>query len=152
MRSNHLKTCLCCGIPTVGVASERTIMFTRHLTDVEKTDFFVDWGNGTSHRLLTQQDGMGFTVCHTMVRAGSESRLHRRHFEACYCIAGAGEVEDMSGQVHRIEPGTIYVLDEHDEHYLRADAASDMVLVSVFNPPLNGTERHVLGRDGGSAY
>ncbi len=73
-------------------------MFTRQLTDVEKTDFFVDWGNGTSHRLLTQQDGMGFTVCHTIVRAGSESRLHyRRHFEACYCIAGAGEVEDMSG-------------------------------------------------------
>ena len=58
----------------------------------------------------------------------------------------------MSGTVHRIEPGTIYVLDEHDDHYLRADAAGDMVLVSVFNPPLNGTERHVLGQDGGSAY
>jgi L-ectoine synthase len=96
---------------------------------------------------------MGFTVCHTVVRAGSESRLHYiRHFEACYCIAGAGEVEDMSGTVHRIEPGTIYVLDEHDEHFLRADAANDMVLVSVFNPPLKGTERHVLGQDGGSAY
>ncbi|TGT57809.1 L-ectoine synthase, partial [Mesorhizobium sp. M2E.F.Ca.ET.166.01.1.1] len=40
-------------------------MFTRQLADVEKTDFFVDWGNGTSHRLLTSQDGMGFTVCHT---------------------------------------------------------------------------------------
>ncbi|TGT19403.1 L-ectoine synthase, partial [Mesorhizobium sp. M4B.F.Ca.ET.172.01.1.1] len=43
-------------------------MFTRQLADVEKTDFFVDWGNGTSHRLLTSQDGMGFTVCHTVVR------------------------------------------------------------------------------------
>ena len=84
---------------------------------------------------------MGFTVCHTVVRAGSELRLHyRRHFEACYCIAGAGEVEDMSGVVHRIEPGTIYVLDEHDEHYLRADPASDMILVSVFNPP-SGRDR-----------
>ena len=119
-------------------------MFTRQLADVEKSDFFVNWGNGTSHRLLTQQDGMGFTVCHTVVRAGSESRLHyRRHFEACYCLAGA---------VHRIEPGTIYVLNEHDEHYLRADAAGDMILVSVFNPPLKGTERHALSEDGGSAY
>ena len=34
-------------------------MFTRQLADVEKSDFFVNWGNGTSHRLLTQQDGMG---------------------------------------------------------------------------------------------
>ena len=133
--------------------AEKAIMFTRQLADVEKSDFFVNWGNGTSHRLLTQQDGMGFTVCHTVVRAGSESRLHYvRHFEACYCIAGAGEVEDMSGAVHRIEPGTIYVLNEHDEHYLRADAAGDMILVSVFNPPLKGTERHALSEDGGSAY
>ena len=128
-------------------------MFTRNLRHVEKTDFYVDWGNGTSHRLLTQGDGMGFTVCHTIVRAGSESRLqYRRHLEACYCIAGSGEVEDMSGAVHRIEPGTIYVLDAHDEHYLRADPANDLILVSVFNPPLGGTERHSLDRGGGSAY
>ncbi len=38
-------------------------MFIRSLNDVESTDRFVDWGNGTSHRLLTQQDGVGFTVC-----------------------------------------------------------------------------------------
>jgi L-ectoine synthase len=128
-------------------------MFTRQLDDVEKSDFFVDWGNGTSHRLLTKRDGMGFTVCHTVVRAGSESRLqYRRHLEACYCISGSGEVEDMSGTIHRVEPGTIYVLDAHDDHYLRADATRDMVLVSVFNPPLEGTEKHALGGDGGSAY
>ncbi|RVD50281.1 L-ectoine synthase, partial [Mesorhizobium sp. M2D.F.Ca.ET.140.01.1.1] len=35
---------------------------------------------------------------------------------------------------------------------LRADAAGDMVLVSVFNPPLSGTERHSLSGEGGSAY
>jgi L-ectoine synthase len=128
-------------------------MFTRNLADVEKTNFFVEWGNGTSHRLLTLADGMGFTVCHTVVRAGSQSRLqYRRHLEACYCISGSGEVEDMAGVVHRVEPGTIYVLDAHDDHYLRADAGGDMVLVSIFNPPLAGTERHSLGHDGGSAY
>lgn len=128
-------------------------MFTRQLADVEKTDFFVDWGNGTSHRLLTRTDGMGFTVCHTVVRAGSESRLqYRRHLEACYCISGSGEVEDMSGVVHRVEPGTIYVLDAHDDHFLRADDAADMVLVSIFNPPLEGSEKHSLDREAGSAY
>jgi L-ectoine synthase len=127
-------------------------MFVRSLRDVEATDRFVDWGNGTSHRLLTRADGMGFTVCHTVVRAGSESLLqYRSHLEACYCIAGQGEVEDMEGNVHPVRPGDIYVLDRHDRHYLRA-GATDMVLVSVFNPPLEGTERHKLDDPSGSAY
>ena len=83
-------------------------MFKRSLDDVAATDFFVNWGNGTSHRLLTEADGMGFTVCHTVVAAGSESLLeYRRHLEACYCIAGEGEVEDMEGNVFPIRPGDI---------------------------------------------
>lgn len=128
-------------------------MFKRSLSDVEATDFFVEWGNGTSHRLLTQADGMGFTVCHTVVRADSESVLeYRNHLEACYCIAGEGEVEDMAGNVLPIRPGDIYVLDKNDKHYLRGGKETDLILVSVFNPPLTGTERHRLGGGQGSAY
>lgn len=128
-------------------------MFSRSLKEVESTDCFVEWGNGTSHRLLTEQDGMGYTVCHTVVRAGSESLLeYRNHLEACYCIAGRGEVEDMQGNVFPIEEGVIYVLDKHDKHFLRASKAVDMVLVSIFNPPLKGTERHQLNGEGSSAY
>lgn len=128
-------------------------MFKRSLTDIERTPFFVDWGNGTSHRMLTEQDGMGFTVCHTVVKAGSQSLLeYRNHLEACYCIAGEGEVEDMRGNVFPIKPGDIYVLDEHDRHYLRGGATTDLILVSVFNPPLKGTERHRLTGEQGSAY
>ena len=48
-------------------------MIIRELTAIEATDRFVDWGNGTSHRLLVEQDGMGFTMCHTIVRAGTET-------------------------------------------------------------------------------
>ena len=128
-------------------------MFTRNLKDVEGTEHHVDWGNGTSHRLLTRADQMGFTVCHTVVRAGSESLLqYRNHLEACYCIAGEGEVEDMAGRVTPIRPGDIYVLDQHDRHYLRGGRDSDLVLVSIFNPPLNGHERHDLENPDGSAY
>lgn len=128
-------------------------MFVRSLTDVETTDKFVDWGNGTSHRLLTQADQMGFTVCHTVVRAGTQSELHyRNHLEACYCIAGEGEVEDMDGHVYPIREGDIYVLDKHDRHFLRGGKETDLVLVSVFNPPLTGTERHNLNDPNGSAY
>lgn len=129
-------------------------MFVRSLREVEQSDCFVDWGNGTSHRLLTARDGMGFTVCHTIVRRGSQSLLeYKNHLEACYCIAGSGEVEDMQGKVYPINVGDIYVLNEHDKHYLRASADEDMVLVSVFNPPLKGTERHNLNDpDASSAY
>ena len=128
-------------------------MFVRSLNDVEKTDYFVDWGNGTSHRMLTEVDGMGFTVCHTVVKKGSESLLeYRNHLEACYCIGGEGEVEDMNGNVYPIKLGDIYVLNQHDKHYLRGGKDTDLILVSVFNPPLKGTERHNLKGDGSSAY
>lgn len=121
--------------------------------EVAGTRFHVDWGNGDSYRLLTRRDGMGFGICHTVVRAGTEALLeYRNHLEACYCIAGEGEVEDMEGNVHRIVPGTLYVLDQHDKHYLRGGRTSDLILVSVFNPPLEGTERHDLTNKGGSAY
>lgn len=128
-------------------------MYIRSLKDVEITDHFVDWGNGTSHRLLTQADGMGFTVCHTVVRKGTQSQLqYRNHLEACYCIGGEGEVEDMDGNVYPIRVGDIYVLDKHDRHFLRGSKDSDLILVSVFNPPLTGTERHDLNNPDGSAY
>jgi len=128
-------------------------MFVRSLNAVEDTDFFVDWGNGTSHRLLTEQDRMGFTVCHTVVRAKTESLLeYRNHLEACYCISGRGSVEDAEGNCYPIVPGDIYVLDKHDKHILRGGDDEDLVLVSVFNPPLAGTERHNLDAADGSAY
>ncbi len=57
-------------------------MLVRSLRDVEATDHFVDWG--TSHRLLTDKDGMGFSICHTVVRANTVSLLqYRNHLEAC---------------------------------------------------------------------
>lgn len=128
-------------------------MYTRALTDVEKTERFVDWGNGTSHRLLTKADGMGFTICHTVVRAGTESLLeYRNHLEACYCIGGTGEVEDQAGQVFTVVPGTLYVLDQNDRHFLRASQDEDLILVSVFNPPLSGHEKHDLTNVNGSSY
>ena len=56
-------------------------MIVRSLSDVPA----VEWGSGTSHRLLTEADGMGFTVCETLVRQGTTSGLqYLGHLEACY--------------------------------------------------------------------
>ena len=127
-------------------------MYVRSIDALKGGNRDVDWGNGKSYRLLVEDDGMGFTVCHTVVRAGTQSLLqYRRHLEACYCISGEGEVEDMQGNVFPVRPGDIYVLGKHDRHYLRG-GKEDLVLVSVFNPPLKGTERHDLNNPDGSAY
>ena len=126
-------------------------MIVRNMHELVGSERDVPWGNGQSRRLLLASDGMGFAVCDTQVDAGTESRLeYRNHLEACYCIAGEGEVEDMDGNVFALTPGVMYALDRHDEHLLRAH--TDMRLVSVFNPALAGHERHSLSAEGGSAY
>lgn len=124
-------------------------MFTRNRDQAQT----VDWGGGTSDRLLVEKDGMGFAVCHTIVKQGTASKLeYRNHLEACYCISGSGSVVEKDGTVHEITPGTIYVLDEHDPHELRGGETEDMHLVSIFNPPITGHEKHTLSEDGHSAY
>jgi L-ectoine synthase len=113
----------------------------------------VEWGNGLSRRFLLEADGLGYTMTDTIVRAGTASPLHYpHHMEACYCIEGTGWVRDTAGRHHRLEPGTLYALDEHDAHVLGADPDGDMRLVCVFAPALRGDERHQLDRDGHSVY
>ncbi|GAA1917043.1 ectoine synthase [Streptomyces sodiiphilus] len=113
----------------------------------------VSWGNGESYRFLVENDRMGFTVAHTTVKAGSKSPLHyRRHLEACYCIAGRGQVITEDGTAHDIEPGVMYALDQHDRHFLIAGPDRDLELVSVFSPSLRGDERHSFDTDEFSHY
>ena len=96
-----------------------------------------------STRLIVKGDGMGYSVHETTVTEGAELHLeYKQHFETNYCFAGEGEVEDVAtGEVHPIAPGTIYALDRHDKHVLRA-IKGDLRLVCVFNPPLVGSETH----------
>ena len=114
----------------------------------------VDWGNGTSYRYLLEADKMGFTVCHTVVRAGTKSAMeYRRHLEACYCFAGRGTLATADGSAsYDLRPGVLYALDAHDAHFLIADPDTDLELISVFSPALQGGERHNLSADGFSQY
>ena len=95
-----------------------------------------------SRRFLLAEDGVGFTLTETSVRAGSEQVLwYKHHVEANYVIEGEGEVENLAtGEVFALAPGTIYVLDQHERHRLKAD--TDMRLVCVFTPALTGRESH----------
>ena len=95
-----------------------------------------------STRLLLNNDGMGFSFHITTIYAGADLEMHyQHHLEAVYCISGEGEIEDLAdGTVYAVKPGTIYALNDHDRHKLRA--ATEMKMACVFNPPLHGKEVH----------
>lgn len=99
-------------------------------------------GNWESVRLLLSADNMGFSFHITTIYRGAAFRMHyRNHLESVYCLSGRGEVETLAdGKTFPIEAGTLYVLDQHDEHILRA--FSEMTMACVFNPPLHGSEVH----------
>lgn len=117
-------------------------MIVRHLKDILNTERDVKAENWASRRLLLSDDGMGYSMSETTIYAGTKTHIwYQNHLEAVYCVEGVGSVELIpSGEVFRIEPGTIYALNKHDEHWLRAE--TDMRLVCTFNPPLTGTETH----------
>ncbi len=126
-------------------------MIVRDLQQLVGTERDVTWGNGQSRRFLVESDGMGYTLTDTVIDAGTESLLqYNNHLETCYCIEGEGEVESMDGTIYPIKVGTMYALDKHDQHYLRAKTT--MRLVCVFSPALRGNESHNLTSDGGSSY
>jgi L-ectoine synthase len=126
-------------------------MIIRELQQLVGTERDVAWGNGQSRRFLIESDGMGYTLTDTVIDAGTESLLqYNNHLETCYCIEGEGEVESMDGTIYPIKVGTMYALDKHDQHYLRAK--TKMRLVCVFSPALSGNESHNLKSDAGSGY
>ena len=99
-------------------------------------------GVWSSARYLLRRDGMGFTLTHTTIAAGSSQAMqYKNHVEGNLVIEGEGELTDLdTGTVHRLRPGTMYALDQHDRH--RIDAHTDMRLVCVFSPALVGPETH----------
>jgi len=99
-------------------------------------------GNWVSRRFVLNDDAAGFSFHETIIYAGTETHIwYKHHIEAVYCVGGEGEIEDLaSGAIHPISNGTMYLLNDNDEHYLRA--TKDMRMICVFNPPLTGTEMH----------
>lgn len=96
----------------------------------------------TSRRLLLRADGMGFSVHDTLIHPGTSTHIHyQNHLEAVYCIDGEGSIKVLgTGETYPITPGTIYALDQNDEHVL--SAVTRLRMVCVFNPGIVGPETH----------
>ncbi len=117
-------------------------MIVRTLQQLLGTERDVRGPVWASRRFLLADDGVGFTVTETTVEAGSEQVLwYKHHVEANYVVEGEGEVENVAtGEVFALAPGSIYVLDGHEKHRLKADTR--MKLVCIFTPALTGRETH----------
>ncbi len=118
-------------------------MFVKTLSETLNTAAHVTGDAFESRRILLAADGLGYSFHDTVVKKGSTQRLeYKNHVEANYCIAGEGEVEEVAtGRTWPLRPGTMYVLDKHDAHIIRA-THSDLRLICIFTPALSGTETH----------
>lgn len=118
-------------------------MFIKTLLDTIGTADHVTGDAFESRRLLLARDGLGYSFHDTVVKQGSTQRLeYKNHIEVNYCIDGEGEVKEVAtGRTWSLRPGTMYVLDRHDAHIIRA-TKSDLRFICIFTPALTGAETH----------
>jgi L-ectoine synthase len=118
-------------------------MIFRDVESTAGTERHVSGDGWDSKRVIVAADMVGFSMHDTTVTEGSELELqYKHHVEANYCFGGEGEVVDLStGHTFQLRPGSIYVLDQHDRHVVRA-LRGDLRLVCVFRPALAGGETH----------
>ncbi|SAL87181.1 L-ectoine synthase [Caballeronia terrestris] len=118
-------------------------MIVRDVASTAGTPRHVCGDGWDSKRLVVAGDSIGFSLHDTTVTEGSELELqYQHHVEANYCFSGEGEVVDLSsGETFEVRPGSVYVLDKHDRHVIRA-IRGDLRLVCVFTPALAGGETH----------
>ncbi|EPW6437585.1 ectoine synthase [Vibrio parahaemolyticus] len=118
-------------------------MIVRTLDECRNSERRVVADNWESVRMLLKDDNMGFSFHITTIYEGTETHIHyQNHLESVFCMSGEGEIEVVGGETYPIKPGTLYILDKHDEHYLRAYKNKEMVMACVFNPPTTGAEVH----------
>jgi L-ectoine synthase len=118
-------------------------MIVRTLEECKNSERRVVSDNWESIRMLLKDDKMGFSFHITTIYDNTETHIHyQNHLESVYCISGEGEIEVIGDKTYPINPGTLYILDKNDEHYLRAYKDKEMVMACVFNPPITGAEVH----------
>ncbi|MFD8494068.1 L-ectoine synthase [Amycolatopsis xylanica] len=117
-------------------------MIVRTLDEITDTDADIKTENWRSKRIILAKEGVGFSVHETTLYAGTTSDFwYANHIEAVFITEGEGEIEDKgTGKVYPLAPGTLYLLNDHDKHQVRAK--TDIKCVCVFNPPVTGREVH----------
>lgn len=117
-------------------------MIVRSREDLEGTDRETNAETFLARRLLLARDGLDYSFHDTTLYAGTRTEMHYKyHQETVYCIEGRATLTDhTNGEVYEISPGTMYVLDQHEQHTLEVEETVRMIC--VFTPALVGQEVH----------
>ncbi|MCK5205397.1 MAG: ectoine synthase, partial [Desulfobacterales bacterium] len=93
-------------------------------------------------RALTKSDGLGLSFSDVNFTAGASTVLwYKHHWKTSYILSGTGLVEDLNtGESWKLEADIAYNVGPKDRH--RLSAHTDLHMVSVFYPPLEGNEQH----------
>lgn len=112
------------------------------LADLNDTDRDVTSETWRSRRMVLAKEGVGFSFHDTVIYAGTTSTFHyQNHIEAVYCVQGTGTLtNEETGEVFPLRDGTMYLLDGHEKHTVRAE--TELRMACVFNPPVTGREVH----------
>ena len=119
-------------------------MFVKRVADLRAAgeELVVANGGARTVRALTKADGLGFSLSDVNFAAGAVVDLwYKHHWEANYIVAGTGSIADLTtGESWALAPGSLYNVGPKDRHRVSAD--TDINLLSVFCPPLEGGEQH----------
>ena len=128
--------------PTGDIPPGRERMFVKTLEDVRNAGLEIISPDGavTDARFLIADDRLGFGFSDVRLQAGlAIDRWNKHHWNANLVLEGTLEITDhATDAVHMLEPGALYCVGPKDRH--RVAAIADVHLLSVFNPPLTGTE------------
>jgi L-ectoine synthase len=119
-------------------------MFVRHAQDMRAAGQELVVANGMARtlRMLTKSDDLGFSFSDVHFDAGATTELwYKNHWEGNYIVSGVGTVEDLTTEeIWDLAPGLLYSVGPKDRH--RVTAETDIHILSVFCPPLQGNEQH----------
>jgi len=119
-------------------------MFVRHAGDLRAAGKEMIVANGTARtlRMLNKADDIGFSFSDVHFDAGATTDLwYKNHWEGNYIAAGRGTVNDLTtGESWELAPGLLYSVGPKDRH--RITAETDLHILSVFCPPIQGDEQH----------
>ena len=121
-------------------------MIVRSLAELEASGRIVSISHGkaTAARLVTRSDGLDFSLSEARARhAGHSDLWYKHHWEANFIRSGRATLEDRgTGEQWTLEPGVLYCVGPDDRHRIVRHEDTDMRIISVFNPPIEGHETH----------
>ncbi len=128
---------------TVIEAADRRMFVRRaHEMRAEGKELVVANGSARTLRMLNKADNIGFSFSDVHFDAGATTDLwYKNHWEGNYIVSGKGTLDDLTtGESWKLASGLLYSVGPKDRH--RITAESDLHILSVFCPPIQGDEQH----------